>query len=404
MKGAVTALLARLRRAQAAMERAVLRPFLAVALRSASKEAGAPPSDTADILVLRPDEIGDMVLALPLLRALRLRYPRARLSLVAQGAPGRLAMELGLADEWIPLKGGRPYLPVLQSAWRAWLLARSLRGRRFGLVLFPRWGADFRQAGILAALLPADRKVCFASEASREQADWECVPKGVWRQRVLSLGAHEADHILDFMAALDLAKVDGKARRLSSVSLRRQAALLLSRRGGGPWLAVAPFARSLRRVWPVERWAALVLDLAAEWRLRPFVLAGPGEASEADTLGRLLGKGTPVFSLGLRQSAALLSRARLFAGANSAHAHMAAAEGRPCLVINCHPKGAPPWHDNAPERFGPWGVESLVLGPAVHAWPCTRGCDAFVAHCILGLDVKSARDAAVAWRNRRPKA
>jgi ADP-heptose:LPS heptosyltransferase len=143
----------------------------------------------------------------------------------------------------------------------------------------------------------------------------------------------------------------------------------------------------------------LILDLAGRRGLRPFVLAGPGEEQEAADLALHLGEGTPVFAgLGLRELAALLSQARLFAGADSSGAQIAAAEGVPCLMLSCHPVGAPAWHANAPERFGPWGVESLVLRPAEHAWPCRRGCEAFTAHCILELDPQEVRAAALAWK------
>ena len=415
MKGALAVLIARLRRIQAVVELAFLRALLALALRpsaasgTSKDKPGQSKGKPQDILVLRPDEIGDMVLALPLLRALRRRYPRARLSLLAQPLPGGLAMELGLADEIIPLAGGRAFLPVLQPAWRAWRAARGLRGLRgrgFDLLLHPRWGADFRQAGLLAALVPAARKVAFDAGDSPEQLEWNCLPATVWSARVRSGGAHEIAHLMDFMEALGLGRPRAWERRLSSPALRGQAVRRLAACGKGPWLAVAPFARSRRRVWPLEHWASLVRDLAAQRGLRPWVLAGPGEEQEAADLAQRLGPGTPVFAgLGLREVAALLSQARLFAGADSSGAQIAAAEGVPCLVLSCHPLGAPVWHANAPERFGPWGVESLVLRPATHAWPCRRGCEAFMAHCILKLDPLQARAAALDWRPgpRRPR-
>lgn len=401
MKGALAALFVRLRMAQAALERALLGTFLALALRPTAGP-GAPPPKPSSILVLRPDEIGDMVLAVPLLRTLRRRYPRARVSLLAQAKPGSLAMELGLADELICFKGSRPWSPVLQAAWRAWRCAVSLRGRRFDMVLYPRWGADYRQMGLLAALLPPAFKAAFSKETSPEKAGWDCLPEGVWGMQVTSRSAHEAGQLLDFMAALGLGAPRPGDRRLSDPALIRAAAERLARSGKGPWLAVAPFARSGRRLWPLDLWAPLILDLARARGLSPFVVAGPAEDASARHLGSLLGPGTPVFIAGLRESAALFSRARLFAGADSA-SHLAAAEGLPCLVLSCHPVGAPVWHANAPERFGPWGVESLVLRPTEHAWPCRRGCEAFTAHCILKLDGGQVRAAALAWRPGPPR-
>jgi ADP-heptose:LPS heptosyltransferase len=100
--------------------------------------------------------------------------------------------------------------------------------------------------------------------------------------------------------------------------------------------------------------------------------------------------------LTLRESAAVLERCQLFIGSDSAPMHLAAAVGVPCVEISCHPVAGDPLHNNAPERFAPWGVPSKVVRPGAAVPPCTSRCDAEAPHCILAVTPALVLDAASA--------
>jgi heptosyltransferase-2 len=96
-----------------------------------------------EILVRATNWIGDAVMSLPALRAIRRRFPDARISVLAKPWVAALYEGVGSIDRVIPLEGA----PGARD-WRAkWKLARQLRGERFDLaILFPN---SFESAAVV---------------------------------------------------------------------------------------------------------------------------------------------------------------------------------------------------------------------------------------------------------------
>ena len=90
----------------------------------------------------------------------------------------------------------------------------------------------------------------------------------------------------------------------------------------------------------------------------------------------------------LRQTAAVLKRCELFIGNDAGPMHMAAAVGVPVIEISCQHRGGSSLEANSPTRFGPWGVENVVLQPENATGNCGETCEAEMAHCILGVTVE----------------
>src|SRR6202165_2247079 len=70
-------------------------------LRRAGK-LGRAPLTVHRVLVIEPWNVGDVVLATPILRELRRRYPEAKISVLAKPYARALLHGSGLADEVIP--------------------------------------------------------------------------------------------------------------------------------------------------------------------------------------------------------------------------------------------------------------------------------------------------------------
>jgi ADP-heptose:LPS heptosyltransferase len=93
-----------------------------------------PPSDEVkNILVIRRNGIGDMVCALPVLRALKRGFPLCRITVLADRENAAIARFCEAVDEVLvfPL---RPRL-FRGRSWEAWRVGRELRKRKFDLVL-----------------------------------------------------------------------------------------------------------------------------------------------------------------------------------------------------------------------------------------------------------------------------
>lgn len=160
----------------------------------------------------------------------------------------------------------------------------------------------------------------------------------------------------------------------------------------GPLIAFAPASNMSTKVWPKDRWVAVIRRLHAETGCRFVLIGGPGdtlprEICEAavvphvDTCGRL----------SVRVSAAVMENARLFLGVDSGPMHLAAAVGLPVVALFSAL--------DRPGKWYPYGDDNTVLqGRAPCAGCMLRdGCphdtrclktievDAVVAACLARL-------------------
>ena len=359
------------------------------------------PQLVRSVLVVRPDEIGDMVLLSPFLRELRARFARARIVLVVNPATRNLVELCPYVDRLVVYDQhvARRWRPLVLP-WRALCTARrQLAGESFDLAILPRWDTDGHYAAFLA----------YFSGASRRMAYSEAVTP---RKRRLNRGfdgffthvldrrepMHEVERSLALIAELGGAPDDAGLELWLSDDDHRFAAELCGaydKQGSAPLVAVHLGAGAPQRQWPVENFVALARWIAEAYSARFLIVGGPGDKP----LGQEFAKAVPgrvIDSTGratLRQTAALLSRSKLYVGNDTGPTHMAAAAGVPTVSVSSFPEGGAGWHWNSPVRFHPWGAPHRVLQPSRPIAPCHEGCTATAAHCILGVSVEQARNA-----------
>ena len=97
--------------------------------RSRSREDREP----RQVLVVIVQGLGDLVLAIPALKAIRRRFPRARLTLAAKAGVLDVLAREPFVDEHLPLD--LPRDRWLHLAARGWDLTRRIRRRRFDLLI-----------------------------------------------------------------------------------------------------------------------------------------------------------------------------------------------------------------------------------------------------------------------------
>jgi heptosyltransferase-3 len=175
----------------------------------------------------------------------------------------------------------------------------------------------------------------------------------------------------------------------------RAADALLARLGvDGPFVAMQPTSRWSFKCWPVASNAALVASLLR--RGRTVVLSCAPDARERAMLAAIataVGSmpGVPIDRLKvadddgtLNRLAALIARASLYVGIDSAPMHLAAAMGTPVVAL-FGPSGEFNW--------GPWQVpHRIVASTAYPCRPCGQdGCGGGkVSQCLVDLPVSQA--------------
>lgn len=338
--------------------------------RQLDTERGYPPfPPPRRILVVKLFALGDMLNITPALRALRERYPEARIDVLAtRGGAVGLQRSPYVDDVFIFDKslfdsvGGslspRALLVGLRFAW-------DLRRRRYDtLVLLHHLVTGWGTIKYLALAL-------WSGAATRVGLDngrgWFLTH----RVRDRGFGAiDERRYWLVVVAALDARSDDDRPHFTVTQADRDAGARLLHGLSGtGPIVAIHPTNGSYAagRQWPPERFAAVADQLAREWGAR-IVLVG----TETVAIGRVAAlMAEPCLDLSGRTDlptlAGTLGHAALLIGNDSSVGHLAAALDVPVLAL------FGPSNDRA---WAPWGTARVVLPPdeaQLPALPDTRG-------------------------------
>lgn len=323
----------------------------------------APP---ARIVVFRALMLGDLLNAVPALRALRGGFPHARLTLVGLPWARELAARLSCVDDFIAFPGHAD-LPEVEAEPGAWpRFLQEVRSRRFDLAL--QLHGSGRTTNPLVAAFGARRTAGFiARDAWCPPADAALFTR--WPEQ-----GHEIERLLRLIDHLGIARcgtrIEFPLQPGDRTALR---ALWPAVAAGRPYVCVHAGAQLPSRRWGVRRFAA-VADAIADCG-RTIVLTGSaGEAglvaevrasmrnAAVDLSGR-----TTLWTLG-----ALIEQAETIVCNDTGVSHVAAAVGCRSVVVSC---GADP------ARWAP--LDRNLHRVLAHPVPC-RPCDFRV--CPIGHD------------------
>jgi ADP-heptose:LPS heptosyltransferase len=281
------------------------------------------------IAVFRALQLGDVLCAVPTLRALRRGWPEARVTLIGLPWARELAARLPVyVDEFVEFSGF-PGLPERRCEPRAVLeFLRSVQERRFDLALQLHGSGEFSNP--LVALLGARRTAGFYREGHYCPDARSFLP---WRD-----DEPEVERGVRLLAALGVASsgLELEAPVLPA-DLRELAGIADARelpRGG--YVCVHPGAQLKSRRWYPERFAVVADELAARG-LSVVVTGTAGEAKLAQAIAQRMR--APVIDLVGRTTlgglTALIDGARLVVTNDTGVRHVAAARGTPCVAVAC---------------------------------------------------------------------
>lgn len=347
-----------------------------------------PPSwQTATrLLAIRPDNLGDLLMTTPALRALRESGPAGRrISLLTSPSGAAAAPFIPEIDRHFA--AALPWLPGAPAEPEAFAgLLAELRAAAFeAAVIF----TVYSQNPLPAALFCWQAGIPLTLAHCRENpyhllSDWvpEPEPHEVLR--------HEVRRQLDLVAAIGARTPDERLsfrlRRADEEAVRarlRAAGINPGRR----WVVVHPGASAPSRRYPPEHFIALA-NLLGELPDVQLVLAGGGgEAELVDAIHRCLRRPAAALAgdLGLGELAALIAGAALLVANNSGPVHIAAALGTP--VVDIYALTNP--------QHAPWRVPHRVLFHDVPCRFCYRSlCPQGHHACLRQLDPERVANAA----------
>ncbi len=275
--------------------------------------------EVESMLVIHQGALGDFILALPVLKALRMAFPHAKPFLmgyprILQLAEGRYYGEQVFS---IDQKGMATFFVVDGP------LDRTLSQFFSAFELIVIFGKDAE-----GPLIKNLRKV-FQGRLLHVNS----LPH--WDRRV-----HLTDYLLTQLRRFDIPPSEPYPKLYLNESDREWGNHFWRERGISPEersnvIVLHPGSGSRKKLWPLENFLALFLHLRKQHRGKFLVVLGPAEGMEIQQAFKELGTSDLILSRGLSlvQLASILEGCRLFIGNDSGISHMAAALGLPTLAI-----------------------------------------------------------------------
>jgi lipopolysaccharide heptosyltransferase II len=321
-------------------------------------------------LVVVPNWVGDVVMALPVLDAL--------------AASGRRLDGLARAG-LAPLLALSPSVEETVSRGASTEATIEELGRR-----------EYREA----VVLPGSFRSAWIPFRARVPERWGY--RGQWRAALLSHGLrrprgkrHQVEDYRELLAALGAAlPVDAVPRLELSEKQALAGAAVFERAGlpaeGRPRIGLFPgaeFGPSKR--WPIDRFVELAQRLRREVpRARLASLAGPKEVWLGVRIHERTGRSIPVLGpdLDLAGLAGVLANLDLLITNDSGPMHLAAALGVPCIAL---------FGPTDPRRTSPSGEGHTVLYEDRWCSPCfRRNCPLLHHRCLKDIQVEAVVEAA----------
>jgi len=341
---------------------------------------GRVPTNPRRILAIKFYGLGNMVMVLPAVQALREAYPDAEIDFLTLVDNELVLQRSGLLTRTIGIQIG-DFAAFFRSVWEA---LRTVRTRRYDLVI------DFEQfvkfSAIIAFASGAPDRIGFNTDGQRR--GW------LYTVRVVYTDSEHMTRIF-FRVVRPLLGVGGTPERVelaTEQAERDRVDAFLAEHGVEPGrfpIIVVHvgsgdnFYRIALKRWPIENFARLSAELAARYGAA-VVLTGKGAEERplvSETLalgGKGLIDGCDRFTTG--ELLALLARAHLAVVNDTSVMHLAGAMGTPVAAF---------FGPTAPLHYGPQNPHDVAFYQDLYCSPCLTNYNLKVSRCVDPVCVRT---------------
>ena len=318
---------------------------------------------TGEWIVRLPTWLGDTIMAVPTVRALR-RACADPVALWGSAPYAALLQEIGLAGTFIPYRrrqGPAGVSDVIRT------VADVPRRRPAGVILLP----NAFEAALLAGLAGIPTRIGYATDGRARLLTHPIAPPPESRR------GHESNRFAELLQAIDVAAPHPSDADLqpSDLLIERARRLLPDRR---PFFGiVAGSANAPAKRWPPTAYERLASIAARRWDATPLLLGSEADrpineavrdACEVETAD-LTGCDMP-------DLVAALLRCRLVVSNDTGAAHLAAALGRPTVVL---------FGPTDERRSAPAGAATATVSQACFRRPCMASVCPLDHRCMATL-------------------
>jgi lipopolysaccharide heptosyltransferase II len=332
------------------------------------------------ILVVRTDRVGDVVLSMPAVEALRALFPAAYICMMVAPCCREIVEHSRFLDDFLLYDKQS----IGRSFRKAWKFSRELRSRRFDVafVLHPTIRAH---VSVYFAGIP--RRVGYRKKFSFLLTDTIVHTKHRGEK-------HETEYALDLLRAVGLEPATYAPHLTVSDDADRRARDLLREAGitsEDTVIVLHPAASCPSKIWPPDYFARAADELIAKYGCKTVVVSGPDGLRQADEVIRrmtreavnLAGRTT------LSTLAGIFKQSELVISNDSGPVHVASAVGAPVISIFGRKQ-----EGLSPRRWGPLGNKGVALHKDVGCEQCrAHNCSRDFA-CLKAVTVEDVLTAA----------
>ena len=363
------------------------------------------PVGVEDILVVRLDAVGDMILTSGFLRELRANYPYARITLVCSPLARPVVELCPYVNEVLTFDKDsldRNFPAMFETL--VGFCKEHLWQRHFSMAFSPQWGTDNLPGLLMAYLSGARERIGYGVNP---YASWgaEASPEVAVRDNFLLTNniiapreaVAEIEKHFYVLSAVGLAiNKDNTELFFDAADFLRAQEMLQVIPPNCKRVVLGIGAGFGSRQYPVDKLVVALKVLAAK-DLCFVIVGGQAEVADANFIEQSLPSGKVLNLAGkttLRETEAVIGQADYYIGNDSGVMHMAATAQLPCVVIY---REAQDKEDFLPgalseyRRFPPWQTQSVILRPDHQLEECANRppiygwCHHAEAHCITQI-------------------
>lgn len=355
-----------------------------------------------NILIVRFDSIGDLILTSGFLREVRANFPQARITLVVLPRVYPVVEFCPYVNEVLAFPAN-PYklnFPDLLETV-AVFCKDNLWQKKFSIAFSPRWHFDTLSSLILCWLSGARERIGYGTFPAGGWIDSPSPPidnflltKNIVTPRNIIADADKNFYLLSASGF----KVNQRNIELfySVEDFQCAKEILEDIPPNCKKVILGLGAQELNRKYPVEKYLIALREIAKK-DLVFIIVGGQGELDDANFIERNLPRGKVLNLVGkttLRQCEAVTAQADFYLGNDTGNMHMAAAEKIPVLCLYHEAVDRenffPAIHSEF-RRFPPYRTKAIVLRPAYQLDdcatlpPCYGHCHHHEPHCITQI-------------------
>lgn len=338
--------------------------FYALELIYRSRMALPPRDQLRNILIIRRDNIGDLVCTTPLIHTVRQAYPNAYIGVLVNSYNEAVLEGNPDADgvyAYGKLKHQNGFFARLSAIVSRFWLLWTLRRKHFDLAILAKSGFD--QHGLRMARWAGARNILGFDNETSSLLTQPVSPKG-------NADMHEVEAVAKLLTFLGIDDKPGRLRVYPDENVARQLQKKLLPHGHRKWIALHLSAREESRRWPAEKFIAAIKTMAASdigfvlfWSPgQPENPTHPGDDPMAKQILASCNNDCVIAwpTKHLRELIAGVSCCDIFIGADGGAMHIAVAAGTPVVGLFEN-------SDAKRKHWYPWQIAHRLLQPKTFA-------------------------------------